>query len=68
MDLDEAIKRTENIITCEKCQVAGKECKSDCPVQYEAGTMGECIEAVETVLNFAKKNQGSEQERWLRGE
>ena len=68
MELNDAIKRMENVIICEKCHVSGKECKDDCPTQYYAGTVGECIEAMETILDFVKRNKGSEQERWLRGE
>ncbi len=67
MNLEEAIKMMENVIICEKCHVSGKECKDDCP-QYCVGTVGECIEAMETILDYVKKNRGSEQKRWLRGE
>lgn len=64
MNLDEAIKRTENIIICEKYQVSGKECNLNCPTQYEAGTVGECIESMETILDYVKNNRGSEQQQW----
>lgn len=59
MNLEEAIKRMENVIICEKCHVSGKECKDDCPTQYEAGTVGECIEATETILDYVKKTKSS---------
>lgn len=68
MQLNEAIKRMDNVIICEKCHRSGKECNDNCPTQYEAGTVEECIEAMETILDYVKKNRGSEQERWLRGE
>ena len=68
MQLDEAIERMENVIICAKCHVSGKECDINCETQYDAGTVGECIEAMETILEWVKKNRGSEQERWLRGE
>lgn len=68
MKLEEAIKRLEFLIICEKCRVSGKYCDNNCSTQYDAGTVGECIEAMETVVNWAKKNCGSEQERWLKGE
>lgn len=69
MQLDEAIYKMENLIICEKCRVSCKEKDCDnCSTQYEAGTVGEGIEAMETILNYVKKNRGSEQERWLRGE
>ena len=69
MDIDKAIHKMENFIVCEKCKVSCKEKDCDnCQTQYEAGTVGECIEAMETVLEWVKKNRGSEQERWLRGE
>ena len=68
MKLDEAVERLNNVIICEKCHISGKECNDNCPTQYKAGTVGECVEAMETVLDFVKHNRGSEQERWLRGE
>lgn len=51
MNLDEAVERLNNVITCEKCHISGKECDDNCPTQYKAGTVGECVEALETVLN-----------------
>lgn len=68
MKLDEALKRLEKAVVCERCHISGKECKEDCPTQYEAGTVAELIEAMEIILEWVKKNRGSEQERWLRGE
>lgn len=50
--LDEARKRLEKAVVCERCHISGKECKEDCPTQYEAGTVGEVVEALETVLDY----------------
>ena len=68
MQLDEAIKRMENVIICEKCHVSGKECNDDCPAQYEAGTVGECIEAMETILDYVKRIKISEASQKLNKE
>ena len=69
MKLVEAIKRVDNLIICEKCKVkATHQCNDECNVLYEVGTVGECIEALETLVYYVRKNMGSEQERWLRGE
>lgn len=68
MNLDEAIKRLENAVVCERCHISGKECKEDCPTQYEAGTVGECIEAMETILDYVKKIKISEASQKLNKE
>lgn len=63
MKLDEALKRLEKTVICEKCQISGKECKENCPTQYEAGTVGELVEALETVLDYCRaelKGEGDE--------
>ena len=54
MKLDEALKRLEKADVCEKCHMSGKECKEDCPTQYEAGTVKEIVEALETVLDYCR--------------
>lgn len=54
MKLDEALKRLEKVVICERCHISGKECKEDCPTQYEAGTVEDLIEALETVLDYCR--------------
>ena len=54
MKLEEAIFRFENMILCEKCKVHGNPCDDNCPIQYDAGTVGECIEAMEIILSELK--------------
>lgn len=62
MKLDEALKRLEKAVVCERCHISGKECKEDCPVQYEAGTVGELVEALETVLDYCRAELKGENE------
>lgn len=63
MKLDEALKRLEKAVVCERCHMSGKECKENCPTQYEAGTVGEIVEALETVLdNCRAKMKGENNE------
>lgn len=50
MTKDEAVKRLSVYIVCLKCEISGKECDDNCRYQYEAGTMGEIVEALETLI------------------
>ena len=57
MKTNEAVKRMENMIICEKCKVHGNPCDDNCPVQYDAGRVCDCIEAMETLVKSAKERQ-----------
>ena len=49
MTREERNTKLKHFITCLKCEVSGKECDDNCPVQYEAGNMGEIIENLEAI-------------------
>ena len=49
MTRDERNTKLKHFITCLKCEVGGRECDDNCPVQYEAGSMGEIIENLEAI-------------------
>lgn len=49
MTIEERNTKLKYFIVCIKCRVHGIECNDNCPVQYEAGNMGEIIENLETI-------------------
>ena len=49
MTREERNTKLKHFITCLKCGVSGKVCDDNCPVQYEAGNMGEIIENLEAI-------------------
>ena len=38
-----------------KCEVSGKRCDENCPIQYDAGNMGEIIENLEEISKILEK-------------
>lgn len=49
MTREEQNRKLKAFITCLKCEVSGKPCDDNCPIQYEAGNMGEIIENLEAI-------------------
>ena len=49
MTREERNTKLKHFITCLKCEVSGRECDDNCPVQYKAGNMGEIIENLEAI-------------------
>lgn len=49
MTTEDRNNKLKNYITCLKCEVSGNVCDENCSTQYEAGTMGEIIENLETI-------------------
>ena len=47
--------KLKHFITCLKCEVSGKVCDINCPVQYEAGNMGEIIENLEAISKLLEQ-------------
>ena len=49
MTIEERNNKLKHFITCMKCEVSGKSCDENCPIQYKAGNMGEIIENLEEI-------------------
>ena len=49
MTREERTNKLKHFITCMKCEVSGKRCDENCPIQYDAGNMGEIIENLEEI-------------------
>lgn len=49
MTREEQNRKLKAFITCLKCEVSCKPCDANCPVQYQAGNMGEIIENLEAI-------------------
>ena len=49
MTIAERNIKLKHFITCLKCEIHGRECDDNCPIQYEAGHMGEIIENLEKI-------------------
>lgn len=47
--------KLENFIICLKCEVSGKPCDLNCPIQYNAGNMGEIIDYLNIILEERKQ-------------
>ena len=56
MTLEERRKKLKSFIECLKCEVSGKECDDNCPMQYDAGNMGELIENLEYILGLLESD------------
>ena len=55
--------RLKRYISCLKCQVRGEVCDDNCPIQYEAGNMGEIIKNLEEISKFIDEYIGREPKR-----
>lgn len=51
------IYKLKKFITCLKCEVSGKPCDDNCPIQYEVGTRGELIENLESILKIMEEQE-----------
>jgi len=60
MTKEERLSKLRHFITCLKCEVSGKSCDDNCATQYEAGTMGEIIENLETISKMLEQEP-----RWI---
>lgn len=52
---EERNNKLKHFITCMKCEVSGKCCDENCPIQYDAGNMGEIIENLEEISKILEK-------------
>lgn len=50
------------LITCMKCEMSGKCCDENCPIQYKAGTMGEIIKNLEEISKILTEMENTEKE------
>ena len=55
MTREERNNKLKHFITCMKCEVSGKRCDENCPIQYDAGNMGEIIENLEEISKILEK-------------
>ena len=55
MTREERNNKLKHFITCMKCEVSGKCCDENCPIQYDAGNMGEIIENLEEISKILEK-------------
>ena len=55
MTREERNNKLKYLITCMKCEVSGKCCDENCPIQYDAGNMGEIIENLEEISKTLEK-------------
>ena len=58
MTREELNIKLKHFITCLKCEVSGRECDDNCPVQYEAGNVGEIIENLEAISKALDQEPG----------
>lgn len=57
MTIEERNSKLKHLITCLKCEVSGKCCDDNCPIQYEAGNMGEIIENLEAISKVLEQKE-----------
>ena len=55
MTREERNNKLKHFITCIKCEVSGKCCDENCPIQYGAGNMGEIIENLEEISKILEQ-------------
>ena len=55
MTREERNNKLKYFITCMKCKVSGKCCDENCPIQYDAGNMGEIIENLEEISKILEQ-------------
>lgn len=55
MTKEERNNKLKKFITCMKCEVSGKRCDENCPIQYDAGNMGEIIENLEEISKILEQ-------------
>ena len=55
MTREERNNKLKHFITCMKCEVSGKRCDENCPIQYDAGNMGEIIENLEEISKILEQ-------------
>ena len=55
MTREERNNKLKYFITCMKCEVSGKCCDENCPIQYDAGNMGEIIENLEEISKILEQ-------------
>lgn len=55
MTREERVEKLKCLITCMKCEVSGKVCDENCPIQYDAGNMGEIIENLEAISEILEQ-------------
>lgn len=55
MTREERNNKLKHFITCMKCEVSGKCCDENCPIQYDAGNMGEIIENLEEISKILER-------------
>lgn len=57
MTLSERNEKLKYFIACLKCEVSGKCCDDNCPIQYYAGTMGEIIENLDAISKAIEQSE-----------
>lgn len=57
MTLSERNEKLKYFIACLKCEVSGKVCDDNCPIQYHAGTTGEIIENLDAISKAIERNE-----------
>ena len=60
MTREERNNKLKYFITCMKCEVSGKCCDENCPIQYDAGNMGEIIENLEEISKILEEKEPCE--------
>ena len=55
MTREERNNKLKHFITCMKCEVSDKRCDENCPIQYDAGNMGEIIENLEEISKILEQ-------------
>ena len=60
MTREERNNKLKYFITCMKCEVSGKCCDENCPIQYDAGNMGEIIENLEEISKILEDKEPCE--------
>lgn len=55
MTIAERNKKLNLFITCLKCEMRGKCCDDNCPIQYDAGNMGEIVDNLEAISEILRK-------------